>query len=177
MELRGPILCATDLSDAADAALGQGYAIGTQIGAPVSVCHVLPEAFNVRVLFPHERGIDTSFQAELTRKATSAVRTQLDAIIGAESKSVPVEIETGTAHAGILTVAERLGSGLIAVGPGETALRVARAASVPVLVARPSPTGAGVLGATDFSDPSLPAVHMAAGNVRSGAAPGGRSRT
>jgi len=166
VELRGPILCATDLSDAADAALGQGYAIGTQIGAPVSVCHVLPEAFNVRVLFPHERGIDTSFQAELTRKATSAVRTQLDAIIGAESKSVPVEIETGTAHAGILTVAERLGSGLIAVGPGETALRVARSASVPVLVARPSPTGAGVLGATDFSDPSLPAVHMAAAEAR-----------
>jgi nucleotide-binding universal stress UspA family protein len=166
VELRGPILCATDLSDAADAALSQGYAIGTQIGAPVSVCHVLPEAFNVRVLFPHEAGIDTSFQADLTLKATSAVRTRLDAVMGAESKSVPVEIETGTAHAGILTVAERLGAGLIVVGPGGTALRVARSASVPVLVARPSPTGAGVLGATDFSDPSLPAVRMAAAEAR-----------
>jgi nucleotide-binding universal stress UspA family protein len=166
VELRGPILCATDLSDPADAALSQGYAIGTQIGAPVSVCHVLPEAFNVRVLFPHEAGIDTSFQAELTGKATSAVRTQLDAIMGAESKSVPVEIETGTAHAGILMVAERLGAGLIVVGPGGTALRVARTASVPVLVAQPSPTGGGVLGATDFSDPSLPAVRMAGAEAR-----------
>lgn len=166
MELRGPILCTTDLSDAADAALREGYAISTQIGAPVSVCHVLPEAFHVRVLFPHQAGIDISFQAELTLKATSAVRTRLAAVIDAESQSVPVEIETGTAHAGILRVADRLGAGLIVVGPGETALRVARSASVPVLVARPSPTGVAVLGATDFSDPSLPAVHMAAAEAR-----------
>src|SRR5919109_1002235 len=166
MELRGPILCATDLSDAADAALSQGYAISKQIGVPVSVSHVLPEAFNVRVLFPHEAGIDTSFQAELTRKATTAVRTRLGAVMGSESESIPVQIETGTAHAGILAVAERLGAGLIVVGPGGTALRVARSASAPVLVARPSATGAAVLGATDFSDPSLPAVRMAEAEAR-----------
>ena len=142
MELRGPVFCATDLSDAADAALRQAYAIGTQIGAPISVCHVLPEAFNVRVLFPQEAGIDMSFQTELTHKATTAVRARLDAVIGAESSSIPVEIETGTAHAGILNVAERLGAGVIVIGPGGTALRVARSATMPVLVARPSSTGA-----------------------------------
>ena len=166
MELRGPVLCATDLSESADAALRQAYAIGTQIGAPISVCHVLPEAFNVRVLFPQEAGIDTSFQTELTHKATTSVRARLHAVIGAESSSIPIEIETGTSHAGILNVAERLGAGVIVIGPGGTALRVARSASMPVLVARPSPTGGGVLGATDFSDPALPAVKMAAAEAR-----------
>lgn len=166
MELRGPVLCATDLSDAADAALRQADTIGKQIGASVSVCHVLPEAFNVRVLFPQEAGIDTSFQRELTQQATAAVRAKLDAVLGSDSNSIRVEIEAGTAHAGILTLAERLGAGVIVVGPGGTALRVARSAAVPVLVARPSPTGGGVLGATDFSDPSFPAVRMASAEAR-----------
>lgn len=166
MELRGPVLCATDLSDTADAALRQAYAISTQVAAPITVCHVLPEAFNVRVLFPQEAGIDTSFQAELTHKAATAVRARLDTVIGAESSSIPVEIETGTAHAGILNVAERLGAGVIVIGPGGTALRVARSATMPVVVARPSPTGGGVLGATDFSDPALPAVKTAAAEAR-----------
>ncbi|HXW04626.1 MAG TPA: universal stress protein, partial [Vicinamibacterales bacterium] len=126
------------------------YAISVQIGAPFIVCHVLPEAFNVRVLFSHEAGVETSFQGELTDKAGAAVRVQLDSVIGAESNSVRVEIETGTAHGGMLKVA----------------LRVARSADVPVLVAKPSPTGGGVLGATDFSDPALPAVKMAAAESR-----------
>jgi nucleotide-binding universal stress UspA family protein len=166
VERRGPVLCATDLSDAADAALRQAHAISTQAGAPVSVCHVLPEAFNVRVLFPQEAGIDTSFQTELRHKATTAVRARLDAVIGIESSSIRIEIETGTAHAGILNVAERIGAGVIVVGPGGTAVRVARSATVPVFVARPSPSGGGVLGATDFSDPALPAVKMAAAEAR-----------
>jgi nucleotide-binding universal stress UspA family protein len=118
------------------------------------------------VLFPQEAGIDASFQAELTRKATSAVRARLDVVLGADSSAIPIEIETRTAHAGILDVAERVGANVIAVGPGATALRVARSATVPVLVARPSPTGGGVLGATDFSDPAIPAVRMAAAEAR-----------
>jgi nucleotide-binding universal stress UspA family protein len=166
VQLRGPILCATDLSETADAALRQAFAISTQMGVPLSVCHVLPEAYNVRVLFPQEAGLDMSFQTELEHKAVAAVRARLDGVIGAESSSTPVAIETGTAHAGILHAAERLGAGVIVMGPGRTALRVARSATVPVLIARTSPTGGGVLGATDFSDPALPAVRMAAAEAR-----------
>lgn len=160
--LRGPVLAATDLSEAADAPLRQGHAIASGIGAPFVVCHVLPEAFNVRVLFPQDAGIDTSFQTELEHRAREAVHKQLDATLGARGRSAPIEIETGTAHAGILTIAERIGAGVIVVGPGGTAHRVARATLTPVLVARPSPMGGSVLGATDFSDPSLPALKMAA---------------
>lgn len=166
MGLHGPILVATDLSDAADAALREGHALAATLGAPLIACHVLPEAFKVRVLFPQDAGIDTPAQAELERAATAAVRGRLDAVLGAASPSVPVEIETGSAHAGILAVADRVGAGLVVVGPGATAHRVARGATGPVLVARPSPTGGGVLAATDFSDPSLPAVHLGADEAR-----------
>ncbi len=162
MALRGPVLCASDLSDTGASVLREAYAIATQVGASVSVCHVLPESFNVRVLFPHEAGIDTSFQEELKVSATAAVRAWLDVVIGAEASAARIEIETGTPHAGILSAAERIGAGVIVIGWGETALRVARLATVPVLIARASPTGGCVLGATDFSDPSLPALKMAA---------------
>ncbi len=162
MELRGPILCANDVTDGADAALRQACSLGADLGTSVTVCHVLPEFVNIRVLFPHEAGVDASVQAELTRKATAAVRARLEEVVGVGAGDVGIWIETGTAHAGILAAAERVAAGVIVMGPGATALRVARSATMPVLVARPSPIGGAVLGATDFSDPALPAVKMAA---------------
>jgi nucleotide-binding universal stress UspA family protein len=80
------------------------------------------------------------------------------------SAGYAVGVDTGSPHGGILRHAERLGAGLIVAGAGATATRVVRGASVPVLVARPSPAGR-VLGATDFSDPSLPALRAAAGEA------------
>jgi nucleotide-binding universal stress UspA family protein len=159
--LGGPVLAATDLGEAADAALRQGHAIASEIGASLLVCHVLPEAFRVRVLFPQDAGIDWSADAALERKARNAVRARMDSVLGTFDPPLEVAIEWGTAHSGILTAAERIGAGLIVVGPGATAQRVARSSNSPVLVARPSPTGGIILGATDFSDPSLPAVRMA----------------
>jgi nucleotide-binding universal stress UspA family protein len=161
VKIRGPILCATDLSAAAGEALRQGAELASQLRTSLVVGHVLPEAFNVRVLFPQDAGVDTAVHEELERKAVAALRAQLGGVAGA-AESTTVEIETGTAHAGIVSLAERVAAGLIVVGPGATAQRVARSWTGPVLIARPSPTGGGVLGATDFSDPSLPALHMAA---------------
>jgi universal stress protein A len=51
------------------------------------------------------------------------------------------------------------------LGAGKVAERVVRHARVPVLVARSSPHGP-VIGATDFSDPSLPALETAAAEAR-----------
>jgi nucleotide-binding universal stress UspA family protein len=104
-------------------------------------------------------------QAELESKAALAVGARVEAVLGTKS-SAKVEIESGTAHAGILAVADRVDAGLIVVGPGVTAQRVARSASGPVLIARSSPEGGPVLGATDFSDPSLPAAQMAADEAK-----------
>lgn len=162
MGLRGPIVTATDLSDGSDGALQQASAIAADLGVRLVVCHVLPETFNARVLFPHRAGADLAVHTAVERKAQGATRARIDTVLGGMQTDVDVAIEWGSAHAGILERADRIDAGLIVVGPGATAARVSRAARCPVLVARPSPTGGGVLGATDFSDPALPAVHMAA---------------
>lgn len=171
MQLRGPLLAAIDLSDAADTALREAHAMSNGLGVPLVVAHVLHEAYKTRVLFPHEAGVDPAVQVPLETRARHVVGERIRTILHTPADSVTVEIETGSAHAGILAIAERVGAGLIAVGPGRTALRIARSAGVPVLIARPSPTGGSVLGATDFSDPSLPAVHAAADEARRRGAP------
>ena len=74
-------------------------------------------------------------------------------------------IETGSPHAGLLRQAEHVGAGLVVIYPGSTAAEVARHAAPPVLVARRSPQGP-VVGATDFSNPSLPALRLAAEEAR-----------
>ncbi|MCC7034888.1 MAG: universal stress protein [Acidobacteria bacterium] len=164
MAISGPVLVATSLSDADDELLRQGHAVASGIGAPLVVCHVLPEAYRVRVLFPQCAGIDASVQAPLEGKARDVVNARVADVLGAAGDAT-IELESGSPHAAILEVAERTGAGLIVVGPGATASRVARSAACPVLIARPSAPG-GVLGATDFSDASLPAVRLAADEAR-----------
>lgn len=161
MSLRGPVLAATSLSPESDEALRQAQALAASLHTELCVCHVLPEAYRVRVLFPHQAGIDTAAQAELEKKARGAVTTRVQALLGSSAGKARIVIESGTAHAGILEVAERIHAGAIVVGPGATAHRVARAAGRPVLVARDSPRQGPVCAATDFSDPALPALHEA----------------
>lgn len=159
--MHGPVLAATNLSDGADAALRQGRAIASSLGVPFVVCHVLPETFRVRMLFPHHAGDDSEAHRALEDRARAVVADRLGAVLGGPEAPPAIEIASGTPHAGVLEATERSGAGLIVLGYGATALRVARSAHCPVLVARPSPEHGGVLGATDFSDPSLPAVHLA----------------
>jgi len=161
MKLHGPVLAATDFSEASREVLRQGHALAANLGTRLLAVHVLPEAYNVRPLFPQNAGFDLAFEGELRSKAATLLRAQLDALFGAHA-GVGVEIDSGSAHGGILEVAERVAAGVIVVGPGVTATRVARATRVPVLVARPSPIGGCVLGATDFSDPAVPALRVAA---------------
>jgi nucleotide-binding universal stress UspA family protein len=162
MALYGPILIATDFSAGAAEALRQGHQLAGELSAPLVVGHVVPEAFRVRVLFPHTAGVDAATQDELQTKAADAAQAQIRAVLGAAVEPLEVRFESGSPHAGILKLAEQNGAALIVMGPGATATRVARAAHHMVLVARPSPSGGAVLGASDFSDPSLPALRLAA---------------
>lgn len=157
-----PVLVAMKFSAASDEALRQAHAVSTSSGAPLVVCHILPEAFRVRVLFPQDAGVDARAQTELDEKAGGATRRHVTDLLGPTASRAAIAIESGTAHAGILEIAERIGAHLVVMGPGPTALRVARSAHCPVLIARPSPAAGPVVGATDFSDPALPAIRAAA---------------
>lgn len=169
MTLRGPVLVGTDLSRGADEALRQGARLTAAIGGPLIVCHVLPELLRVGMLFPQWQGVDPIAGEALAVAAREAVGRQLESVLGDAVKDVQVVIDSGTAHVGLLAQADALGAGVIITGPGRVAGQVVRHATVPVLVARPSPAGV-VVGATDFSDPALPALRAAASEAHRRAA-------
>ena len=125
---------------------------------------------HVRMLFPQFRGVDSGFQKRIAAKAAEAMNRQLDAVYGSERCEGTMVIDSGSAHAGLLSQADVTKAGIIVLGPGRVADRVVRHARVPVLVAR-SPLNGPVVGTTDFSDPSLPALDTAAVEARRRRAP------
>jgi nucleotide-binding universal stress UspA family protein len=167
---KGPVLVATDLQPGADEAVRQAHALVPGEGEPLYACHVLPEVLRVRALVPHLHEGDATDLLALERGAAAKVGGRLEELTGRSAAGYAVGVDTGSPHGGILRQAERVGAGLIVAGAGGTATRVVRGASVPVLVARPSPPG-GVLGASDLSDPSLPALTAAAAEAARRAVP------
>jgi nucleotide-binding universal stress UspA family protein len=167
---RGPVLVATDLGPAADEAVRQADVLARREGHPLHACHVLPEVLRVRVLFPQLHQPEAAELLALERQVGDQVARRVEELTGRSGGEDAVGVETGSPHAGILRQAERVRAGLIVVGGGPTAARVVRGATVPVLVARPSPPG-GVLAASDLSDPSLPALTAAAAEAARRAVP------
>jgi nucleotide-binding universal stress UspA family protein len=165
MRIHGPVLVGTDFSEASDEALRQGYQFASALGTSLIVCHVVPDLETVNVLFPQLASRDADRQRLLADKALAALEHQAAATLGDAATNVKAVVEAGTAHAGLLTQADATGAGLIVLGPGRTADRVVRHATVPALIARQCPRGS-VIGATDFSDPSFPALEAAASEAR-----------
>lgn len=158
MTTQQPVLAATDFSNAADEALRQAHAEARHRRTRLVVCHVLPDAARVRVLFPHEAGPDLPAQAALEDTARETLRLKVAEVLGHPAVPIQLHVAAGSAPDGILDVAGRVGAALIVTGPGHSAVRIARAARVPLLVARPSPEHGPVIGATDFSSPAVPAI-------------------
>ena len=174
-QINGPILAAMDLDTGSDGLLRQADALARSCNVQLSACHVLPEIFAVRPLFPHLHLDDALKRSELEAAVREALLERIRAVTTRELSQTEIEIEQGTVHAGILRAAERIGAGCVVVGGkvdhkglhilGDAAEHGVRYAHCPVLVARPSPAGK-VLVATDFSDPALPAVEAAAAEAR-----------
>jgi nucleotide-binding universal stress UspA family protein len=160
MKLRGPVLVGTDFTAPSDEALRQGSDFANNLGTRLIVCHVVPELDTINVLFPQLAAGNAERRQILNDKAMAAVEQQVTTILR-EPANVSAVVDSGTPHAGLLTRADAAGAGLIVLGPGRTADRVVRHATVPTLIARHSPRGI-VIGATDFSDPSMPALEAAA---------------
>jgi nucleotide-binding universal stress UspA family protein len=165
MKLQGPILVGVDFSAASDQALRQGIDLADGLGANLIVCHIVPELDTVNVLFPQLADRNAEHRQTLIDRALAAVERQIATRLGDAPSNVRAIVGSGTPHAGLLAQADVTGAGLIVLGPGRTADRVVRHANVPALIARHSPRGI-VVGATDFSDPSLPALEVAASEAR-----------
>ena len=165
MNLRGPVLVGTDFTPSSDEALREGGRLAGHLDTALMVCHVLPEVMHIRMLFPQWGGVDADFQETIGSKAAKAITDQLDAVLGSERRDATALVDSGSAHAGLLAQADQAGAGVVVLGAGKVADRVVRHARVPVLIARRSPHGP-VVGTTDFSDPSLPALAAAAAEAK-----------
>src|SRR5687768_8504758 len=164
MTLRGPVLVAMDLSSASEEALRQGARLATELEGALFVCHVVPEVIPDGSVFTEFRRANLEVADSVVAAARAAVEQQVHGVLG-DNAAVEVILEWGTPHVGLLRQVDEKGTGVVVAAPGSVALDVVRHASTPVLIARPSPKGP-VVGATDFSDPSLPALRTAAAEAR-----------
>ncbi len=169
------VLVATDLGAAADEAIRQAHALATRDGAPLAVLHVVPNLLR-------DDPVLKQSGSETFRDVTStveAVRAEVEARVQAASGRSPGEfaltVEEGSPATVIVAHAEELRAALVVIGAGSRddkglgriGTHVIRHAHGPVLVARPVDDRRGILVATDFSDPSLPAVAAAAAEASS----------
>lgn len=144
-------------------------------GVALVVCHVLPEIYGSRPLFPQLREADCEATEKLRHTVAADLESQVGRVLGERSQDVELRVEAGSPHSGLLHVADQIGAGMIVIGSGsheqgaswgEVGERILRHAASPVLVARPR-VGSAVLAATDFSDPALPAIEWGGSEARS----------
>ena len=170
MPLRGPVLVGTDLSAASDEALHQGARLAAELSSKLLVCHVVPELIPDGSVFAEFRRANLKTGDSLMAQARIAVDRQLSNVLGSETSSIGVILDSGTPHVGLLRQAEATGAGVIVAAPGSVAVEVGRHAAAAVLIARRSSSGP-VIAATDFSDVSLRALRTAALEAQRRASP------
>ena len=161
MPIHGPVLVVVDLTAEGDEALRQASVLAEGLQTELTVTHILPELHHARMLFPHLHQRDDADLQQMERRVGAAVAAHVQAVTQRDPEAFLVLLDSGTSHAGVLRQAEICGAGIVVVPPGGSATQVVRHAQCPVLVARAGQGGC-VLGATDLSDPAVPALDMAA---------------
>jgi nucleotide-binding universal stress UspA family protein len=172
MGLNEVVLVATDLSDAADEAIRTGHELAGA-GQKLVVCHIVHEILRASPLFPQAVQADMEAVIHAESRAAAAVEDRVMALTGRAAADFDIRIESGAADSAILRVAEDIKatvivtasrglSGIVRLLLGSVAERIVRYAHCPVFIARPYKKTNRILVATDLSDPSLPAVYLAA---------------
>ena len=172
----GPIIMATDLSAGSSEALRQAFSIARFGDKRLTVCFVLPESFAYRSILPEMHRSDEVQFLEMEERASVAVQKQVADVCPEAQEIVDVVIESGPSpHSTLIHLADTRHAGLIVLwaggavdgpqGLGSVVENVVRHAHCPVLLVRPGLDGP-VLAATDFSDPSMPAVAAGAAEAK-----------
>lgn len=171
MTSRGPVVVATDLTEASRPALERGRAHAQAVGVPLLVCHVVLDVFRSHPLVPNAAENALVLGANVVARAAELVTNQVTSVLGVGADEVRVSVESGSPDEEIVRVAEANHASLIVVGAkpregarlllGHVAERVVRYAHTSVLVARPGKSTGKILVTTDFSEGSLPALAVA----------------
>ncbi len=166
-----PVLVATDLSGPADEALLQGHARAARTNCRLVVCCVVPNLVKDDPAVAPLNVQLASRTEPLRSQAAQTVVERVAAVTGRTADDFTLIVDDGVPASIIVHEAEALDAGLVVVGAsgttpsedglGHVAEAVIRHAHCPVLVARPHAATNRILVATDFSDPSLPAVEAA----------------
>lgn len=158
-----PVLVATDLTEASDPAIARGAGHAQAIGAPLVVCHIIPDVLRSHPLQPFAGLNELTLSSDFTKRAAELVTEQVQRVANISPDEDTVVIETGNAEDEIVRIAEARRASIIVVGSkhGRTAHRVVRYAHVPVLVARATNASGKILVATDFSEPARAALDFA----------------
>jgi nucleotide-binding universal stress UspA family protein len=146
-QIKGPILAAMDLDKGSEELLRQADALARSYKVKLSVCHVLPEIFAVRPLFPQLHLDDALKSYDLEASVRDALLKRIRTVTDREPPQIEIEIEQGTVHAGILRAADDIGAGAVVVGGkvdhrglhilGSAAEHVVRYAKCPTPHSRP----------------------------------------
>lgn len=173
----GPILVASDFSEAADEAICQAHSLATRAGRDFSALHVVAGGVFAHPLFPQLHQQDVTDVVTLERDLAERLSERIQRRTGRALDASRVHVDFGEPYVAIVRKAEQIGASLLVVGGsgatglkrvflGSVAEKVVRHAHCSVLVARLVSGDSIVLAATDLSDPALPAVRIAASEAK-----------
>jgi nucleotide-binding universal stress UspA family protein len=166
------VLCATDLSEAADWAIRAADREARWHGAELAVLHVMPVTYPGSPMSPAGL-VKTMVQQEtLASGVIDELLERIERLTGRDAGQVSVMVEDGAPAETIVRQTDIVGADLIVVGAigatgrsrffGSVSESVVKRAHVSVMVARPGGETGRILFATDFSSPAEPAAQLAA---------------
>jgi nucleotide-binding universal stress UspA family protein len=164
------VLCATDLSEAANRAIRAADREARWHGAELVVLHVMPVTFPGSPMSPAAVEEVVVQQETLASEVIDELLDRVERLTGRDAGQVSVMVEDGAPAETVIRQADAVGADLIVVGAGGHRQRlfgsvsetVVKRAHVSVLVARSDRETGRILLATDFSDPAEPAAQLAA---------------
>ncbi len=169
------IVCATDFSPAAAAAMRRAADLAAQHGARLALLHVVPASLwdDVTAVIPALAQMPAPDVEQLGEQAAARLRREAYAVEVDFGRPCGIEVRHGRPAAAIAAAARDLGADLLVVGAhgahpvralmGTTAQRLLRIAPCPLLVVKRSPPFdyRAVLLPTDFSAPAAQAAEAA----------------
>lgn len=142
-------------------------ALALVMGAELEVVLVLPEQTRLNTLFPQHNLLDAMQSAELALQSSQTTRTWLRGLLGGDESAVRFALVHGNFVAEAARYAQDIGAQLIVVPEcedscGSVATALARAAQIPVLVARSGSGREAIVAATDLETEGYPVLRWAA---------------
>lgn len=167
------VLCATDLSEAADGAMQAADREARLHGAELAILHVFPATHSGVPMSPDHLEQAMVQQEVLASQIIDAILDRLETLTGRDAGQVAVMVEDGAPAETIIAQADLIGADLIVVGShgtaseerhlfGSVAHAVAKRAHASVLIVRPGGETGRIVIATDFLGSSEPAGQIAA---------------